>query len=65
MATDRFKEWVIETKEAMTRADNYDSARDKPFSQVRQNVMFVKAIVYALLTIAIAIHEAAPGTPRK
>jgi hypothetical protein len=48
MATERFAAWVKETKQAVVEAEPHSS-----------DWYIGKAIVYALLTIAIAIHEAA------
>jgi len=51
MATNqRFAAWVTETKGAVELCNGRNL--DAPFP-------FVKAVVFALLTIAIAIHEAA------
>jgi len=59
MATDRFAAWLIETKDTMHRAAVYDSTRNQPFDHVLQYVLLTKAVVFALLTIAVAINQAA------
>jgi hypothetical protein len=53
MASERFKGWLDETKKAVDDAEAHSS-----------DWHIGKAVIYALLTIAIAIHEAAE-TKRK
>lgn len=54
MANDRFKEWLGITKELV------NDAHDPCVADATGKWWFItKAVVFALLTIAIAIHEAA------
>lgn len=52
MATDRVTEWVKETKSALLEAEVSNGVATSEYH-------LLKAVVFALLTIAIAIHEAA------
>lgn len=54
MVTERFKEWVAETKVMVS------DAHDPCISAIPGMWWYItRVLVYALLTIAIAIHEAA------
>ena len=65
MSSQRFAAWVAETKESLVLAgDTAQQEDDRPEGHRNAGdwlfaTILTKAVVYALLTIAIAIHEAA------
>lgn len=58
MATDRVTEWVKETKDILSHAEASNSI-------AFDHYLLLKGVVFALLTIAIAIHEAAAEKRKK
>lgn len=62
MNTSRVKEWVVDTKLTIDDAHN-ECVLIKPIGMMCW--LLTKAVVYALLTIAIAIHEAAESKGKK